>query len=169
MFRAFAQFKQQEGHCDVSKQHIEHALDGAVNDKLGAWLMNQSLHQGCGTLDAKREKGLESLGVMWNCKQQEIAEECFDSNFDLLLAFKEREGHVQVPIRHQESDTGDNLGTWLVNQRFIHRHGVSNWIGKVARGSRCHVGTVRDFLFVSNVSSQHLAGGRKRSTVIHFC
>jgi hypothetical protein len=123
MFGALAQFKQRAGHCDISGQHIEHVLDGAVNDKLGAWLMNQRLHQNCGTSDAKREKRLESMGVKWSCKQQEIAEECFESDFDLLLAFKEQEGHVQVPIRHQESDTGDDLGTWLVNQRFLHRHG----------------------------------------------
>jgi hypothetical protein len=122
MYRALAQFKQREGHCNVSDQHIEYLDDGAVKDKLGAWLMNQRLYQGCGTLDAKTEKRLESLGVKWNFKLQDITEEHFDSNFDLLLAFKEREGHVRVPIRHQESGS-DHLGAWLVNQRSLHRHG----------------------------------------------
>jgi hypothetical protein len=122
MIRALTQFKQREGHCNVSDRHIEYLDDGAAQDRLGAWLINQRVYQGRGRLDAKREKRLESLGVEWNCKRQDITEEHFDSNFDLLLAFKEREGHVRVPIRHQES-ANDDLGAWLGNQQSLHRHG----------------------------------------------
>jgi hypothetical protein len=120
MYRALTQFKQREGHCNISHQHIE-CLDGAVKDKLGAWLTNQRIYQGRGRLDAKKEKRLESLGVKWN-KRHNTTEEHFDLNFDLLLAFKEREGHVRVPTKHQES-ANDNLGAWLRNQRSRHRHG----------------------------------------------
>ena len=61
--------------------------------------------------------------MKWNNIRQEIAEEHFDQNFDLLLAFKEREAHMQVPIKHQES-AADNLGAWQGNQRSLHRHGA---------------------------------------------
>jgi hypothetical protein len=123
MITALTQFKEREGiSCDVSDKHIEN-LDGGVSLKLGAWLKKQRYQYGCGTLDAKREKRLESLGITWNNKQQEIAEEHFDRNFDLLLAFKKREGHVRVPIKHQES-AADNLGAWLGNQRSLRRIGT---------------------------------------------
>jgi hypothetical protein len=52
-----------------------------------------------------------------------MAEERFDRNFDLLFVFNEREGHVRVPINHQESDN-DILGSWLGNQRCLHRNGL---------------------------------------------
>ena len=48
------------------------------------------------------------------------SEENFDSNFDLLLAFEEREGHVRVPIKHQKRD----LGAWLAAQGSLYRHGL---------------------------------------------
>jgi hypothetical protein len=53
---------------------------------------------------------------------QEISEEFFDRNFDLLLVFQEREGHVRVPIKHQES-ANDNLGSWLGNLLSLYRNG----------------------------------------------
>jgi hypothetical protein len=66
------------------------------------------------TLDATKGKRLlESLGFQWNCiRQDTTAEEHFVRNFDLLLAFQEREGHVWAPTNHQESVTV-NLGAWL--------------------------------------------------------
>jgi hypothetical protein len=92
--------------------------------QLGTWLKNLRYDHGGGTLDAKREKQLESLGVKWKKnKRLENAEENFDRNFDLLLVFQEREGHVQVPTKHQESAT-DNLGLWLAAQRSLHRQGL---------------------------------------------
>jgi hypothetical protein len=123
MITALTRFKQREGlSCHLSDTHIEH-LDGGVKLKLGAWLKLQRYQHGYGKLGAKREKQLESLGVKWRNKRQETAEESFDRNFDLLLAFKEREQHVRVPYKHQESAT-DNLGAWLGEQRSLYRHGL---------------------------------------------
>jgi hypothetical protein len=122
-----------------------------MNLKPGAWLSQQRYLQRSESLDAQKEKRLESLGVTWNDQQQEIEVERFDRNFDLLVAFQEREGHVRVPINHQESDN-DNLGDWLRYQRFRYRHGLleldrqtisaaASRIGSanVARGSRCRM------------------------------
>jgi hypothetical protein len=132
MFKSLIQFKQREGHLKVPRRHVEHwnvsdqdIENGEVKDQLGAWLMNQRLYHVRGTLDAKRAMRLESVGVKWNCKQRQaiVTEEDFDSNFDLLLAFKEREGHVQVPLKHQEKAT-DFLGAWLEIQRSKYRQGL---------------------------------------------
>jgi hypothetical protein len=128
MIRALTQFKQREGHCNVSEKLIE-CLDGGVKLKLGAWMKNQRAQrarQGRGALGATtREKLLESMGVKWNNQRQEIGidQALFDRNFDLLMVFNEREGHVRVPNQHQES-ANDHLGYWLKNQRSLHRNGL---------------------------------------------
>jgi hypothetical protein len=123
MITALAQFKQREGHCNVSTNHTEH-LDDWVNLKLGSWLRNQRYRQRCGKMDAEREKQLESLGVKWHSQRQEISfDQNFDWNFDMLLVFKEREGHVRVPFDHQES-AADNLGAWLAAQWSLYRIGA---------------------------------------------
>jgi hypothetical protein len=106
----------------------ETQLDGGVQINVGLGLRDQRVCHGIGTLDAERAKRLESPdGVnKWNDKTtavQETAEEYFDRNFDLLLVFQEREGHVRVPIQHQES-TNDNLGVWLGTQQALHKHGL---------------------------------------------
>jgi hypothetical protein len=110
-------------------------MDGGV--KMGTWLKYRRYEQRLGTLDAKKEKVLESLGIKWkNHKRwpQENTEERFDWNFDLLLAFKEQaefEEHLRVlPYNHQESEA-DNLGArgWGTNV-FDVSWGFSIWIGK---------------------------------------
>eukprot|EP00980_Cylindrotheca_fusiformis_P029572 scaffold23522_cov201-Cylindrotheca_fusiformis.AAC.2 len=42
--------------------------------------------------------------------------------FKLLLQYKDREGHTQVPQNHQEE--GQNLGAWLSVQRVAKRRGA---------------------------------------------
>jgi hypothetical protein len=121
MCSALKQFKQREGHCATSQRHIEH-LDGGVEIKLGDWVAAQRRRQRRGTLDAKKEKQLQSIGVKWNNIHQDISDEFFDRNYGLLLAYQEREGHVRVPIKHQES-ANDNLGSWLSNLRSLYRNG----------------------------------------------
>ena len=87
---------------------MKHLDGGVLKLKLGAWLKIQRYQRG--TLDDTKEKLLESVGVNWrNCKLQNITKVHFDRNFDLLLGFQEREGHVRLRIEHQESAT-DNLG-----------------------------------------------------------
>jgi hypothetical protein len=79
------------------------------------------------------------MGVKWNNKQQQISEAHFNRNLDLLPGFKEREGHVGVPIEHQES-ANDNLKS-LAGEPTDSTSGWASGIGseKEARGSRCRV------------------------------
>ena len=46
----------------------------------------------------------------------------FDLKLQLLLAFRHREGHSNVPQKHVEN--GVNLGKWLSSQRACHRKGL---------------------------------------------
>jgi hypothetical protein len=70
----------------------------------------------------ERKAVRESVGVKWSNKRKENADERFDRRFDLLLVFKERAGHVKVPIKHQEvGDTTTKLGVWLGRQRSLCR------------------------------------------------
>ena len=41
--------------------------------------------------------------------------------FNLLVKFKEREGHCRVPQKHVED--GENLGKWLSQQKQVHGKG----------------------------------------------
>jgi hypothetical protein len=74
----------------------------------------------------RRKQLLESLCQV-DCKFSRR----LDWNFDLLLVFKEREGHA-VPAKHQESGA-DNLGAWLANQRLLYRPGRLELIGRSGR------------------------------------
>ena len=42
--------------------------------------------------------------------------------FNLLVKFKEREGHCRVPRRHVED--GEKLGSWLSTQQQAHSKGT---------------------------------------------
>ena len=54
---------------------------------------------------------LEALGVVWD-----VAAAQWEQNYALLRAFVEREGHANVPQKHEED--GERLGGWLSNQRL---------------------------------------------------
>ena len=46
----------------------------------------------------------------------------WETKFGLLLAFRDREGHCDVPRKHEEQ--GVNLGTWLGDQRTAQKKGL---------------------------------------------
>ena len=51
----------------------------------------------------------------------------------LLLAYKERERHCDVPTKHEEQ--GAKLGSWLKRQRQAYKHGTLE-AGRVKAGIR---------------------------------
>jgi hypothetical protein len=97
-------YKDREGHHNVPKDHKE---DGK---NLGYWLSRQRKNKKSGTLDTVKEKQLEELGFIWDALKYE-----WDENIQLLLKYKDREGHYNVPNDHKED--GKNLGYWLSRQR----------------------------------------------------
>jgi hypothetical protein len=146
-FLLLVKFIEREGHLKVPTRLVE---DG---QKLGAWIRTNRRHHIRGRLCPERARRLHETGFIWYdgpymnvSSEKETIEnkdggvkrkresgtknqpessddEHFDQNFDLLVMFNEREGHVLVPMEHQES-ANDNLGSWLVNQRFLHRTGA---------------------------------------------
>mmetsp|Transcript_30835 Transcript_30835/g.31347 ORF Transcript_30835/g.31347 Transcript_30835/m.31347 type:complete len:166 (+) Transcript_30835:348-845(+) len=69
-----------------------------------------------GQLDTDKQKQLEDLGVVWDLFNHQ-----WENYFNLLVKYKEREGHCNVPQSHEED--GENLGTWLNKQRGLMNKG----------------------------------------------
>ena len=103
-FQLLIKYKDKEGNCNVPKRHKE---DG-VN--LGNWLGTQRQNKKGGTLDTVKEKQLEDLGIVWDAMEYG-----WDEFSKLLIKYKGREGHCNVPNSHIED--GANLGIWLSNQK----------------------------------------------------
>ena len=72
---------------------------------------------------------LEAVGVVWD-----VVAAQWEKNYALLRAFVEREGHANVPERHDED--GEKLGQWLQTQRLRWRaRGMSEEERKAKRAS----------------------------------
>jgi len=116
-------YRDREGHCDVPSKHEE---QGA---KLGDWLSKQRTAFKRGKLESRRVRALEAAGVVWD-----VVAEQWERNYALLRAYREREGHANVPDRHVEE--GERLGAWLQSQRKRHQaRGLSEEERKAKRVS----------------------------------
>mmetsp|Transcript_26443 Transcript_26443/g.29248 ORF Transcript_26443/g.29248 Transcript_26443/m.29248 type:complete len:178 (+) Transcript_26443:437-970(+) len=78
--------------------------------KLGHWLNTQLQQRKKRKLDEILEKRLEDLGVEWD-----LLSEHWENYYRLLVRFKQREGHSNVPYNHIEDDM--KLGRWFVRQK----------------------------------------------------
>ena len=107
-------FVEREGQCDVPNRHEE---DG---EPIGDWLAKQRTKFRRGTLEISRQKRLEELGITWDAMES-AKDKLWMSRFQLLVKFKEREGHCNVPSKHVED--GEKLGEWLVTQRAAYNKG----------------------------------------------
>ena len=85
---------------------------------LGRWLSVRRTAHDTGALDAAQQVRLKELGVVWGMSLEQQRER---SNA-LLAAFREREGHCNVPVTHDEQ--GVKLGNWLRDQRTAHKKGT---------------------------------------------
>eukprot|EP00980_Cylindrotheca_fusiformis_P009832 scaffold2164_cov106-Cylindrotheca_fusiformis.AAC.15 len=110
MLDRLLQFKEREGHCLVPSNYVE---DG---ESLGRWLSEQHRMKRDGKLTRRQMQLLDEAGVAW--QPYDIR---WNQMFKLLLQYKDREGHTQVPRYHQEE--GQNLGYWLNTQREAERLG----------------------------------------------
>ena len=113
--RLLLAFQAREGHCDVPQRHEEQG------DKLGRWLATQRAAHKRGALETRREAALVAAGVAWDSIEAR-REAGWARRHGPLLAFKAREGHCEVPRRHEEE--GDKSGQWLVDQRATHERGA---------------------------------------------
>jgi len=104
MFNLLKIYKECKGHCNVPRSYMEYGKN------LGNWLHKQREKKKKGDLNGLREKRLEEVGVAWD-----VLSEKWEKNYRLLLKFRQREGHSNVPARHIED--GTKLGNWLDRQR----------------------------------------------------
>eukprot|EP00536_Pseudo-nitzschia_multiseries_P012591 jgi/Psemu1/290388/fgenesh1_pg.490_\ len=111
MFELLVVYQQREGDCLVPQNHNE------AGKNLGIWMNNQRARKKAGSLTDQQCRDLEKIGVVWD-----VASAQWDSMVDLLVQYKERNGHCRVPQTHRED--GKNLGTWLNSQRQAKRNGV---------------------------------------------
>jgi hypothetical protein len=95
-------FKEREGHCRVPARHIENGFN------LGIWVNNHRSQKN--TLPIDRINRLNQLGFVWD-----YLNEIWEKMFSTLVAYKNREGHVN--ILRDYSEDGLNLGIWIANQR----------------------------------------------------
>ena len=103
-FTALKQFKEREGNCRVSGQHIEGTY------KLGQWVGMQRSRRDI--MPVERRQKLEALGFEW---EPFTWTSLWEEGFAALKQFKEREGHCRVPQQHTEGTY--RLGQWVANQR----------------------------------------------------
>ena len=101
-FGRLSRFRTIEGHCKVP----QHFQEGGYN--LGQWVSSQRARNHELTRD--RIDRLNSLDFIWDTRTRR-----WEDLFQLLLLFREREGHCRVPDFHVEDNC--NLGTWVLTQR----------------------------------------------------
>jgi hypothetical protein len=101
-FAALSKFREREGHCCPSRDHLE----GKFN--LGKWISVQCYRKDLLPVDRKRR--LDAIGFVWNCNDH-----AWEQGFAALVNFKQREGHCRVPTFHSEGNI--RLGYWSSTQR----------------------------------------------------
>ena len=95
-------FKEREGHCRVTTNHLEGEY------RLGVWVASQRTKRS--KLSETRRQRLDALGFVWD----EVAQK-WEENFNALKKFKEREGHCRVPHNHFEDEY--SIGQWVTSLR----------------------------------------------------
>jgi superfamily II DNA or RNA helicase len=107
-YEALVAFKRKEGHCNVPRSFLDEPA-------LGRWLVHQRILRMKNKLAAERIQLLEAIGITWNPVEAQ-----WEEKFERLVAFKEREGHANVPGQYSEDV---ELANWAGNQRAFKRRG----------------------------------------------
>lgn len=86
------------------------------DNALHLWIKNQRSMKRAGTLREDREQLLNGIGFVWRPK---LADSSWMDKYKRLIAFKEQNGHFQVPMAKDKE-----LRTWLNNQQTYSRKGT---------------------------------------------
>jgi len=90
-FNLLMKYKDREGDCNVPHSHEE---DGK---KLGVWLDTQRRANKKGKLNTDQIKRLDGIRVVWDVLKWQ-----WENSYVLLVKYKDREGHCNVPPSHEE-------------------------------------------------------------------
>ncbi len=102
MFAALRTFKEEHGHCKVSKSYAE-------NPALGTWVGTQRVRKK--RLPEDRVQRLEEIGFIWN-----PYDDAWEQMFVALRTFKQKQGHCNVPAVYDDNPV---LGRWVNTQRSM--------------------------------------------------
>lgn len=108
-FKELMEFKLEHGHCKVPQ---------SKNPALGKWVTYQRQegrkYPNSGRMTEERYKALDDLGFTWTVRAiPKKVEQQWEEHFKELVAFKEKNGHCQVPQGKEYA----TLGNWVMNQR----------------------------------------------------
>jgi len=101
MFEELRKFKEREGHCNVPYRFSD-------NPKLGRWVTKQREMRL--KISKRRASKLDSIGFTWVVDIELL----WETMFEELRKFKEREGHCNVPSSYSDNP---ELGRWVSSQR----------------------------------------------------
>lgn len=99
------EFKNKHGNCNVPQIY-------KPNRKLGRWCTQLRILYKKRDLKTDEIDTLNSLGFIWN--GLDFKEEYWNRMYHELIAYKERHGHINVPIKY---DINKKLGIWVSTQR----------------------------------------------------
>lgn len=109
---ALSKFAERNGHVRIPKGHVEDGVD------LGSWVRGQRMAYRRGALTDTQVSQLKGLpGWCWEPRATR-----WETCFNALRDFVEREGHARVPALHVEN--GIDLGSWVSYQRNHHRRNI---------------------------------------------
>ncbi|MFF6961666.1 Helicase associated domain protein [Streptomyces sp. NPDC008317] len=103
-YAAARRFRDRESHLRVPYDHKEGPYP------LGQWIAEQRRAYGAGTMDGRRAKRLEGLGMVWNA-----ADSAFQENLAAARAWFEAHGTLAAPRSATALDRP--VGQWLSNLR----------------------------------------------------
>jgi hypothetical protein len=99
-------YVEREGHANVPWEHVEQGF------ALGQWVGAKRAQHRRGRMSAAREHVLAGLpGWTWDA-----VEESWETGYQRLPAYRDREGHIRVPT-HYRDDDGYPLGVWVRSHR----------------------------------------------------
>ena len=105
------QFVNLHGHTSLSREDDN-------QKQLGAWVVTQRIKYHKGTLSNEQIRSLEAI-PSWSWAP---VQKSWESSFQYLLTYINREGHANVPQDHFEG--AFRLGTWVGKRRSAHKRGA---------------------------------------------
>jgi hypothetical protein len=106
-FGMLERFKKIEGNCRVPQDFVSNDYN------LGFWVGTQRATKG--QITPEKIRRLDSIGFSWD-----PLDEVWQEAFMALKAFREEEGHCQVPAKYEFN--GIDLGAWVASQRRRKKH-----------------------------------------------
>ncbi|MBF0626089.1 MAG: helicase associated domain-containing protein [Magnetococcales bacterium] len=109
MFAELAQFREDNGHCNVPDPHDP-------NPDLAWWVSAQRKARANGNLNPRWQSRLEAIGFVWDPQEVQWRE-----MLEMLAVFRRRYGHCLVPKDWPENS---RLGNWVAIQRNAREKGL---------------------------------------------